>query len=271
MTAPAVSGRQALTSEEAQRLGELSATVKKGMQTFVEVGAALAEIRESRLYRERCSTFEAFLQIEFGIGRQRAHQLITAAEVVEGLSTNGGHSPLPENERQARVLADLPKAQQPRAWREAVKDAAERGGKVTAAVVKKAVDRIKGNGKKPSKVEAMRAQREAHAVAREKPSTNGKHPDPEDDLAAELERTGKDNDRLRALVETLQTGKAEKEYTKLVDRYARLEGRLQQALKTTSEATKDATYAKGLLAKVRKALGVTKDSEVLPAIQDLKR
>ena len=42
---------QALATTEATRLAELEATVAAGLRTFVEVGEALREIRDQRLYR----------------------------------------------------------------------------------------------------------------------------------------------------------------------------------------------------------------------------
>ena len=47
-----------LTAAETDRLVELERAVDRGLQTFVEVGQALAEICERKLYRASHDTFE---------------------------------------------------------------------------------------------------------------------------------------------------------------------------------------------------------------------
>ena len=42
-----------LTDIQRSRWGKLDATVKRGAETFYDVGSALAEIRDGRLFRER--------------------------------------------------------------------------------------------------------------------------------------------------------------------------------------------------------------------------
>lgn len=88
-----------LSAQELGRLAELEQTVRAGMKTFVEVGTALLEIRDSRLYRGEHGTFEAYCQAAFGFSRRRGNQLIQAAEV-------GTMVPI-DNERQARELVPL--------------------------------------------------------------------------------------------------------------------------------------------------------------------
>ena len=41
-----------LSAVETGRLAALEQTIERGLQTFVEVGTALLEIRDSRLYRQ---------------------------------------------------------------------------------------------------------------------------------------------------------------------------------------------------------------------------
>lgn len=72
-----------LDDEERQTFVACKLTIEKGMQTFLDVGSALKIIREQKLYRETHSTFENFMQEEFGLPRRRAYQLMEAAEVVE--------------------------------------------------------------------------------------------------------------------------------------------------------------------------------------------
>lgn len=258
-----ITRRKPLSAEEQAELGELCGVVRQGLQTFVDVGRALKRIREGELYREKCATYEAFLQIEFGISRQRAHQLIGASEVVDHLAST--MVDVPENERQARELDGLTPGQQTKAWRSAVSHAARNGVKVTAGAVRQAVDRVTRRNGKHETPEEMAAK----IVGSIRPKVQDDTP--EIDPMREWERSEAECKRLRALTETLSTGKAERELVKLTDRYARLEGRLSQAMTTAKEAESEAKYAKGVLAKVRKALGVTADAEIMPAIADLRR
>ena len=117
----------------------LENVIREGLETFVEIGNALNEIRERKLYTEVCSTFEAYVQIRWKFSRQRAYQQIAAAETVALLSTTV--DTLPDSERTARPLATLPPEQQAEVWKEAVEEAEAEGEKVTAKHVQRHVDK----------------------------------------------------------------------------------------------------------------------------------
>lgn len=251
-----------LNSEERERFDALCGTVKRGLTTFVEVGAALLEIRDAKLYRERCSTFEAFVQVEFGLSRASAYRQIAAAEVVSEMSQI---ETKPTNADQAIALGALPPEERPKAWTEAVKDAAEAGVKVTAAAVRKAVNRVKHP--KHESAEDMAAAIVGRIEPKPEPAKPTEH---EPDPIAEWQRSEDECVRLRALVDSLKAGKVEAEYVTLSERYARLNGRLQQEIATHTEAVKEAKYAKAQLAKIRLALGVQTDAAILPAIKALQ-
>lgn len=127
-----------LAPDEQQRLLHHERTIERGLQTFYDVGAALAAIREERLYRAHYATFEEYCQQRWGMTRMRANHLIAAAEVMNnvnhGLQT-------PANERQARPLASLPPEQQVEAWQQAVETAPH--GKVTGAHVERVVQAMR--------------------------------------------------------------------------------------------------------------------------------
>jgi hypothetical protein len=78
-----------LTAPERQRLAELEAVIERGLDTFAEVGRALLEIRDARLYRETHATFEAYLRERWGMSRQRGYQLMDAARVSTIVDTAG--------------------------------------------------------------------------------------------------------------------------------------------------------------------------------------
>jgi hypothetical protein len=70
-----------LSRPEHKRLHSLEQTVAQGLETFLEVGLALAAIRDERLYRERHARFADYLRERWQLSRGRAYQLIDAARV----------------------------------------------------------------------------------------------------------------------------------------------------------------------------------------------
>lgn len=118
-----------ITLQESSDLVRLEKTIAQGLQTFVEVGEALAEIRDRKLFRIEHATFDDYLETKWKISRSRASRLIQAAEVVKLLPTGNR----PTTERQARPLGALPPEQRAEAWQEAVE--ASPGGAPTAKAV----------------------------------------------------------------------------------------------------------------------------------------
>jgi hypothetical protein len=110
-----------LTTVEAGRLEACEAAIKAGMQTFLEVGNSLLEIRDSRLYRQDFSTFEEYCRQRWGMVASRARQLIGAAGVVRNLGSVTNVTP--SNEAQARALASLPDDEQQLVWSYALQTA----------------------------------------------------------------------------------------------------------------------------------------------------
>ncbi len=130
---------EALTAPEVDRKAQLEATIERGMQTFVEVGLALMEIRDGRLYRAEFGTFEEYCQERWGWTRRHTNRMIASAEVTTNLGPLGPI--LPATERQARPLAALPPAQQREAWERVLETAPN--GKITAAIVTQAAKEIR--------------------------------------------------------------------------------------------------------------------------------
>lgn len=118
-------------------LDECEAVIERGLATFVEVGDALAEVRDLRLYRNGHETFEAYCSERWGLKRQRAYELIDAAAIAERLSSIDD-TPMPANEGQARALR--PVKDEPEKMAEAMKQAAAAtNGKPTASAIGEAV------------------------------------------------------------------------------------------------------------------------------------
>lgn len=125
------------------RLQQCEVVIEKGLQTFTNVGNALLEIRDSRLYKETYDTFEDYCRERWGMVASRARQLIAASEIVSNLQSVTNVTLLPTTESQTRPLSSLEPEQQLEAWAKAIETAPE--GKITAAHVQSVVDEIKND------------------------------------------------------------------------------------------------------------------------------
>lgn len=123
-----------LTASEQVRLYQLESAIDAGLRTFVDVGNALLEIRDGRLYRLSHGNFEDYCRERWGMSRIHAHRLIDAATVADNLLPIGN---IPTTESQARPLTVLEPAQQREAWQRAIETAPN--GKPTAAHVESVV------------------------------------------------------------------------------------------------------------------------------------
>jgi len=161
-----------LTAAEADRLVELEQAVDRGLQTFVEVGLALAEIRDGKLYRASYDTFERYCHERWGFTRQRARQFIDAAAVTTVVVKAG--LPAPTNEAQARELVPLRKRphELETAWRDTLIVAKAAGRSPWAELVRQNVIEVKHRDHPSSPTQAL-------AVA---------HRAPDEPTAADTER-----------------------------------------------------------------------------------
>jgi len=156
-------------------LTECEVVIARGLDTFVEVGLALLEIRDRRLYREQgYERFEDYCRERWRFSRVHAHRMIEAAEVAAMLPIGN----TPTNESQAREL--VPIKDDPEAiagaWQEvqqqAVEEARATGEPVmiTAAAVREVVARRLTKPQAEAHAErrqalAVRAAEEAHQRA----------------------------------------------------------------------------------------------------------
>lgn len=131
---PATAAAEGLSPAEVDRLSELEQVVERGVQTFVEVGNALAEIRDQRLYRAEHATFEGYCRERWSMGRSHAYRMIDAAEVVKAVSPIGDIDP-PSSEAVVREL--VPIRRDPEQMREVwTRTVREHGPKPTARQVR---------------------------------------------------------------------------------------------------------------------------------------
>lgn len=150
----------ALLPVETHDLERYEAVIASGLQTFIEVGTALMEIRDRKLYRAEFGTFEGYCRERWNLTDRRARQLMSAADVVSNIET-GTTVPKPETERQARPLARLEPPQQRIAWERAIETAP--GGKVTAKHVESVVSEMTGPAERTERKAEINGMFAAHA------------------------------------------------------------------------------------------------------------
>ena len=127
-----------------ERLTSLENIIANNQYRFFDIGKALKEIRDTRLYKLTLfETFEAYAKKRWDMARSQVYRLIDAYNVVNNLSPNGDI--LPGNEAQARILAPLDSSEQRKTWKEFLNT----GMDITAPNIKKfiavrnAVEKIK--------------------------------------------------------------------------------------------------------------------------------
>lgn len=120
-----------LSDDERRHLAELEPIIERGLANFIEVGNALLEVSDQRLYRETHSTFKEYVENKWKISVRQAYRLCESAEVVECVQ-------LVTTESQARELANVPVTERPKV----LKAAADRGP-VTAKAIKLEVEKAK--------------------------------------------------------------------------------------------------------------------------------
>lgn len=156
-----------LSPEEKSQFEQCETIIRKNLNTFIEVGEALAEIRDNRLYRERYKTFEQYCKQEWDFSRSHAHNQIKGYEAIHNIKMltmvnknecdqddktiemdqiDGIHQTviLPQNERQTRPLTKLDNPDdQVKAWN-MVLDQLSEGKKLTSFLIGQAVKEVKG-------------------------------------------------------------------------------------------------------------------------------
>ena len=111
-----------ITLDESKRLIALEHVITKGLSNFIEVGEALLEIRDSRLYRIEHGTFEEYCKGKWGITKQSAYQLISGAAVSKNIKSHNCDFQ-PTKQSQTRPLTKLPADKQSEAWAKSVESA----------------------------------------------------------------------------------------------------------------------------------------------------
>ncbi|MGI8684004.1 MAG: DUF4326 domain-containing protein [Acidimicrobiales bacterium] len=98
-------------------LESCEAIIEAGLETFYEVGQALAYVRDTELYRAQYVTFHAYLKERWGFSFSWANRLMSSADVVKSLAATP--TP-PASVAVAEELAPLPTGLREQVWDEAV-------------------------------------------------------------------------------------------------------------------------------------------------------
>ncbi len=130
-----------LTPEETAILMDCESIIRRGMATFIAVGAALIRIRDLRLYRTSASSFEAFCRQSLRMSKQYTYSVMACSGVVSVLGENPEFAGrLPENEAQARPLKGLERQELFQSWQQVLEKAGSHP--VTARLVREVVRRV---------------------------------------------------------------------------------------------------------------------------------
>lgn len=129
----------ALADDEIKLLHECEAKIERGISAAVDMGRALATIRDRQLYRGEYITFADYCKERWNKSARHAYMLIEGFKVVEQLqmelaavsnvnhgsqdNSDNNYYNLPTKERQTRELAKLPTEARAEVWQEAQKDA----------------------------------------------------------------------------------------------------------------------------------------------------
>lgn len=130
-----------LSAEEENDLHNLEERIHNGLEGFLEVGRAMFEIRDRRLYRANYASWDDYCERKWNIsGRHGSYQLTAMLKTVE-ISNQPGTVVLPAKESQTRPIdLDFEPAEKGLIWNRAVQKA---GGAVPSAkIVKEERDRF---------------------------------------------------------------------------------------------------------------------------------
>ena len=97
-----------LTGKEKTLKAQLESIVDNGLEKFLQVGQALAELRNKRLYRTEFPTFEAYIQSRFHLHRASVDGVIRSAETAQLLIDSGVELAPDTTATSLRAISALP-------------------------------------------------------------------------------------------------------------------------------------------------------------------
>ena len=130
-----------LSKDEVEELERCETVIRKGWGTFLDVGRALATIRDKGLFKGKYDTFDLYWKRELGVSRSYAYRLIESAAVNDQMSAIADIGVKPLNEAQLRELIPVKEDRRIDAWKRAVELAGDKP--ITAKIVRKAALKFK--------------------------------------------------------------------------------------------------------------------------------
>jgi hypothetical protein len=106
-----------LSPSDKKDFAALEKIVQKGVKSFLEVGKALLQIHSRKLYREKYTSWEGYLEERWNLSRSHGYRLVHAGEVAENLSHARDTIEMPG--RLVEQLAKLPPDEQRRIFAQA--------------------------------------------------------------------------------------------------------------------------------------------------------
>lgn len=138
-----------LTTQESKEYARCNKIIKKNKSAFVKCGLALSTVFTQKLWRQNYKTFEEYCLKEHGFKKSQAYRMVDAVKTIE-FSPIGENI---ENEGQAREFKDIPPGQHA----EVIDMAVGKNGKLTAAAIKKAAEKV-------AKANVIETDKEGHSI-----------------------------------------------------------------------------------------------------------
>lgn len=193
-----------LNVTQKDRLHKCEKAIASKIDSFMEVGEALAEIKADKLYRESFGTFEEYCEQKWNFTARRANQIIKASEVVADVGTTFARIVgAPPSCGQASALAEVPEEDRADVLKAAKKAAKDEGAKtVTIDAIKKASEKIESAKKTGNPISQFSTETESSLP-------QGEHPDTTAALLVvpQLDEAVKHLRVAKKIHETLLTGK----------------------------------------------------------------
>lgn len=135
-----------LAANDAADFTRLDTVVSRGLASFVEVGRALQEIQQRKLYRAQYKTFESYVKQRHELSSRRAYQLIDAAGTVSQLENVKNFSQVPSTESHAKELSTVPEDDLPEVWSGIVERSETEGVPITARLIREHTEAYRDEG-----------------------------------------------------------------------------------------------------------------------------
>lgn len=247
-----------LSVVERSRLAECERVIERGITVFVEVGQALTEIRDGKLYRETHGTFEAYCRERWQISRPRAYEIMNQAMVSIELHEAAGLS-------DASDMSDV-----------STRDA--RAIKPHLALVTEEIrERVEAGEEPEAAVQAVvKEHRERRREERQTKEDAAPEAPPEIepdeagfDMVKEYEALAEELERINGVLRSMEATDHGREITRLHEVIAGQSTRIATLTTQYNEAAKQATRQGKLLREIRAILGVERDRDILPQLREL--